>query len=40
VVAGTEAGGKLDKAQELGINIMNESQFIDFLRKIENKDET
>jgi DNA ligase (NAD+) len=40
VVAGTEAGGKLDKAQELGINIMNESQFIDFLRKIENQDET
>ena len=28
VIAGSEAGSKVEKAQKLGINIINEDQFI------------
>ncbi len=34
VVAGVEAGSKLKKAQDLGVNIMDEKQFMDFLKKL------
>ncbi len=33
VLAGTEAGSKLDKAQQLGVKILNENQFLDMIGK-------
>ncbi len=33
VVAGSEAGGKLDKAQELGVTILDEAAFMELLAK-------
>lgn len=34
VIAGDDAGSKLAKAQELGIEVMDEAQFVSFLEKI------
>jgi DNA ligase (NAD+) len=34
VVAGADAGSKLDKAKELGVTVLDEKQFVDFLGKI------
>ena len=33
VLAGREAGSKLDKAQKLGVKVINEKQFLDMLGK-------
>ena len=33
VIAGTEAGSKLDKAQKLGVRVMNEEEFISLIKK-------
>lgn len=33
VVAGEDAGSKLTKAKELGVEVLNEKQFLDFLKK-------
>jgi DNA ligase (NAD+) len=32
VVAGEEAGSKLDKAHSLGVKVFNEAQLLDFLK--------
>jgi DNA ligase (NAD+) len=34
VVAGEQAGSKLDKARSLGIPVLDEPQFIEFLKKV------
>lgn len=34
VIVGEKPGSKFDKAQQLGVNILNEQQFVDFLRKM------
>jgi DNA ligase (NAD+) len=33
VVAGEKAGSKLSKAEQLGIQILDENQFLDFIKK-------
>jgi DNA ligase (NAD+) len=33
VVAGADAGSKLDKAKDLGVEVLGEAQFLEFLRK-------
>jgi len=33
VVAGADAGSKLDKAKDLGVAVLDEAQFVEFLRK-------
>jgi DNA ligase (NAD+) len=33
VVAGADAGSKLEKAKDLGVEVLDEAQFIEFLRK-------
>jgi len=33
VVAGADAGSKLDKAKDLGVTVLDEAQFLDFLKK-------
>jgi DNA ligase (NAD+) len=40
VVAGSEAGSKLDKARELAITVMDEQQFINFLESVGARHET
>ena len=32
VIAGVEAGSKLDKAQELGITVLNEDEFLALIK--------
>ncbi len=34
VVAGTDAGGKLEKAQALGVTILDEGEFLDLLKRL------
>jgi DNA ligase (NAD+) len=35
VLAGEEAGSKLDKAQKLGVKIIGEKEFLEMLRDVE-----
>jgi DNA ligase (NAD+) len=37
VLAGSEAGGKLDKARELGVEILNEGSFLELLKNNEEQ---
>lgn len=36
VIAGKEAGSKLEKAQKLGVRVMNEEEFLTYIKKGEN----
>ena len=36
VIAGLEAGSKLDKAQKLGVRVMDEDEFISLITKGDN----
>ncbi|MCG6932795.1 MAG: NAD-dependent DNA ligase LigA [Gallionella sp.] len=40
VVAGSEAGSKLDKARQLAVPVMDEQQFIEFMESMEARHET
>jgi DNA ligase (NAD+) len=38
VVAGENAGSKLDRAQELGVEILSEGEFLSFLGDVASRD--